>query len=153
MKQAYEFCMHNNLSRNYSNFISTSRSHEINSSQGYSLLLYRKIAIFSWPFKLFFPNDQDWSFENVIKVSAMNVVVSFEMTHTLITTSTQRKVITIVCIEVKRFGRGTALLDYLHNSFRNLKQLYHHVRINSFFRIRTHQCLVQNNWKNQTLAS
>ena len=90
-----------------------------------------------------------WSFENVIKVSGRNVLVSFEMKHTLITTSTQRRVIT----EVKRFGRGAELLDYLHNSLRNLKQLYHHVRINSFFRIRTHQCLAQNNWKNQTLAS
>lgn len=94
-----------------------------------------------------------WSFENVIKVSGRNVLVSFEMTHTLITTSTQRRVITIVCTKVKRSGRGTELLDYLHNSLRNLKQLYHHVRINSFFGIRTHQCLVQNNWKNQTLAS
>ena len=55
MNQAYEFCMHNNLSGNHSNFIFTSRSHEINSSQGHSLLLYRKIVIFSWPFKLLFP--------------------------------------------------------------------------------------------------
>ena len=40
MKQASEFCMHNNLFRNQSHFIFTSRSHEINSSEGHSLTAF-----------------------------------------------------------------------------------------------------------------
>lgn len=38
VKQASEFCMHKNLYRNHSDFIFTLGSHEINSSQGHSLI-------------------------------------------------------------------------------------------------------------------
>ena len=47
MKQASEFCMHDNLFINHSNFIFTPRLHEIDSSQGHSLTAFTEHLRFS----------------------------------------------------------------------------------------------------------